>query len=94
MWSRCDEEGCIEETILLGKYLFQQKQIPHHVDIWGQESRHTQLVGMTSQNVFGHFYEPKKTSMYHIRPATPSDAQSIYELIVALAIYEKETTSR
>ncbi len=33
------EEGCIEETILLGKIL-KAKGIPHTLDIWGQESRH------------------------------------------------------
>ena len=33
------EEGCIEETIMLGN-LLKQKGIPSHTDIWGKESRH------------------------------------------------------
>jgi esterase/lipase superfamily enzyme len=33
------EEGCIEETILLGKILA-GKGIPHTLDIWGHDSRH------------------------------------------------------
>ena len=33
------EEGCIEETILLGKIL-KRKGIPCTLDIWGEESRH------------------------------------------------------
>ncbi len=33
------EEGCIEETILLGRWLA-AKQIPHHTDIWGRDSAH------------------------------------------------------
>lgn len=35
------------------------------------------------------FMEPNSTN-YQIRSAKPRDAQSIYDLIVALAIYEKE----
>ena len=50
------EEGCIEETILLGK-LFQQKAIPHHVDIWGRESRHDwSWWKRQAKMYFGHFY--------------------------------------
>jgi len=33
------EEGCIEETIALGR-LLQSKNIPNFIDIWGKESRH------------------------------------------------------
>lgn len=33
------EEGCIEETIALGRVL-RQKEIPSLTDIWGHESRH------------------------------------------------------
>ncbi len=33
------EEGCIEETIALGR-LLKHKQIPSETDIWGPESRH------------------------------------------------------
>jgi esterase/lipase superfamily enzyme len=33
------EEGCIEETIALGR-LLKDKQIPSHTDIWGRDSRH------------------------------------------------------
>lgn len=33
------EEGCIEETIALGRVL-KEKQIPSETDIWGRESRH------------------------------------------------------
>ena len=33
------EEGCIEETVALGKWL-QNKNIPNFIDIWGKESRH------------------------------------------------------
>ena len=33
------EEGCIEETILLSQ-LLSKKQIPHHTDIWGKDSKH------------------------------------------------------
>lgn len=33
------EEGCIEETIALGK-LLEHKGIPSHTDIWGRDSRH------------------------------------------------------
>lgn len=33
------EEGCIEETIALGR-LLQEKRIPSHTDIWGYDSRH------------------------------------------------------
>lgn len=33
------EEGCIEETLLLGRIL-KSKQIPNTVDIWGKESKH------------------------------------------------------
>ena len=33
------EEGCIEETIALGR-LFDRKGIPNHTDIWGRDSRH------------------------------------------------------
>lgn len=33
------EEGCIEETIALGR-LLRDKEIPSHTDIWGRESRH------------------------------------------------------
>ncbi len=33
------EEGCIEETIALGR-LLQEKRIPNFIDIWGRESRH------------------------------------------------------
>ena len=33
------EEGCIEETIALGR-LLRAKQIPSATDIWGRESRH------------------------------------------------------
>jgi esterase/lipase superfamily enzyme len=43
------EEGCIEETILLGK-LFQLKNIPSHVDIWGKQSRHD-WDSMGSENI-------------------------------------------
>jgi esterase/lipase superfamily enzyme len=35
MW----EEGCIEETIALGR-LLGQKDIPNETDIWGRDSRH------------------------------------------------------
>ncbi|CAM2065960.1 Esterase/lipase superfamily enzyme [Sulfidibacter corallicola] len=33
------EEGCIEETIYLGRWLH-HKQIPNYIDIWGPESSH------------------------------------------------------
>ena len=33
------EEGCIEETIALGK-LLDQKGIPAQTDIWGHDSAH------------------------------------------------------
>ncbi len=33
------EEGCIEETIALGR-LLRDKQIPSETDIWGRDSRH------------------------------------------------------
>ena len=33
------EEGCIEETIALAK-LLEKKNIPHHRDIWGKDSKH------------------------------------------------------
>ena len=33
------EEGCIEETIALGR-LLERKKIPHHMDIWGKDSKH------------------------------------------------------
>ncbi|MEC7987678.1 MAG: alpha/beta fold hydrolase [Myxococcota bacterium] len=33
------EEGCIEETISLSQ-LFRKKNIPHHTDIWGKDSKH------------------------------------------------------
>ena len=33
------EEGCIEETIMLGRIL-QRQNIPNYIDIWGRESRH------------------------------------------------------
>ncbi len=50
------EEGCIEETILLGQ-LLQRKGIPHHVDIWGRESRHDWgWWKRQAKMYFGHFY--------------------------------------
>lgn len=33
------EDGCIEETIQLGRIL-KLKNIPNHIDIWGKESKH------------------------------------------------------
>jgi esterase/lipase superfamily enzyme len=34
------EAGCIPETVELGRVL-QQKQIPHHLALWGEDSSHT-----------------------------------------------------
>ena len=33
------EEGCIEETVALGRWL-QKQNIPNYIDLWGKESRH------------------------------------------------------
>ena len=33
------EEGCIEETLMLGK-LLREKGIPNYIDIWGKEAKH------------------------------------------------------
>ncbi|MEC8378848.1 MAG: alpha/beta hydrolase-fold protein [Myxococcota bacterium] len=46
------EEGCIEETISLGRIL-QRKQIPNYIDIWGTESRHDW--GWWKQQALKHF---------------------------------------
>ena len=48
------EEGCIEETISLGRIL-QRKQIPNYIDIWGSESRHDW--GWWKQQALKHFHQ-------------------------------------